>query len=143
MSAAAPFVVHKFGGTSVGSVQSIREVARILERGDLACSTGSLQAAAAGAGAGEADVKRAADAAGRTEGLPRGSAAAVAPRLAVVVSAMGGKPKVTDMLLSTVADAVAGNVRAFFFSSSFYFLQSVFMVCVGGFACAWDTRACE
>lgn len=57
MSHASPFVVHKFGGTSVGNADCFAEVADIVS-------------------------------------------AIESPRIAVVVSAIGGKPKVTDMLIS-------------------------------------------
>ena len=66
------WVVHKFGGTSVGSIDAIRRVKRIVE-----------------------------------------AAAAGGDRIAVVVSAMGGKPKVTDILISLVALALRGDVQGY------------------------------
>lgn len=60
------FVVHKFGGTSVGSAECFAKVADIV-------------------------------------------AALPSPRVAVVVSAIGGKPKVTDMLISLLGLAKQRN----------------------------------
>ena len=65
-----PFVVHKFGGTSVGTPDAIRQVVDIVET----------------------------------------ALAAPSDSVAVVVSAMGGKPKVTDMLLDLVSLAAQGRV---------------------------------
>jgi aspartokinase/homoserine dehydrogenase 1 len=62
------YVVHKFGGTSVGSVDAIRRVKEIVE-----------------------------------------AAAANGDKIAVVVSAMGGKPKVTDILISLVTLALKSD----------------------------------
>lgn len=74
-----PWQVHKFGGTSVADADCFRRVAEILE--------GHLR---------------------QQQRLPPKDgdvAAAVQLHLAVVVSAMGGKPKTTDLLLQTVQDA--------------------------------------
>ena len=62
------WIVHKFGGTSVGNADCMRKCLRIIEP----------------------DLKK--------------------HRVAVVVSAMGGKPKVTDLLLDTVHAAAAGRI---------------------------------
>ena len=61
------WVVHKFGGTSVGSADCMRQCAEIIKPFTLKS------------------------------------------RVAVVVSAMGGKPKVTDMLLDSVHAAAKGD----------------------------------
>jgi aspartokinase/homoserine dehydrogenase 1 len=66
------FKVHKFGGTSVGSIDAIRKVKSIVE-----------------------------------------AAAANGDRIAVVVSAMGGKPKVTDILISLVTLALKGDTAGY------------------------------
>ncbi|CAB1120771.1 unnamed protein product [Ectocarpus sp. CCAP 1310/34] len=66
-----PWMVNKFGGTSVASAEAMRMVKDIVM--------------------------------GQVE--TRGDAG----KMAVVVSAMGGKPKVTDLLLNSVALAAAGN----------------------------------
>lgn len=63
------WVVHKFGGTSVGNAECIRKCINIVED-ELSNS-----------------------------------------RVAMVVSAMGGKPKVTDLLLDTVHAAAAGQTE--------------------------------
>ena len=60
--------VHKFGGTSVGSSDCIRQCIEIIK--------------------------------------PKLND----HRIAMVVSAMGGKPKVTDLLLDSVHEAALGNV---------------------------------
>jgi aspartokinase/homoserine dehydrogenase 1 len=65
------FQVHKFGGTSVGSVEAFRQVKDII----------------AGVNSN--------------------------PQVAIVVSAIGGKPKVTDMLIDSVTLAAAGNVTGY------------------------------
>ena len=64
------WVVHKFGGTSVGNADCIRKCVNII-RPQIGKS-----------------------------------------KIAVVVSAMGGKPKVTDMLLDSVHAAANGNMDA-------------------------------
>lgn len=64
------WVVHKFGGTSVGSADCIRKCVNIVKP----------------------EIGKS--------------------RIAVVVSAMGGKPKVTDMLLDSVHAAANGNMDA-------------------------------
>jgi hypothetical protein len=64
-----PFVVHKFGGTSVGTPEAITSVVSIVETA----------------------INKGGDS------------------VAVVVSAMGGKPKVTDMLLDLVTMASQGR----------------------------------
>ena len=77
--------VHKFGGTSVASADCFLLVAAIVER--------QLGLDYYGHGPGG--------------GASPSSAAAIAAstRMAVVVSAMGGKPKTTDLLLEAVAQA--------------------------------------
>ncbi|KAF0696008.1 Aste57867_13221 [Aphanomyces stellatus] len=64
-----PFVIHKFGGTSVGNADAMKAVQNII-----------------------AGVEN--------------------DRIAVVVSAMGGKPKVTDLLISLVELAKTGQLDA-------------------------------
>lgn len=74
--------VHKFGGTSVASAECFLQVVQILE--------GSLGS--------------------KNETADEGQSGS--PNLAVVVSAMGGKPKTTDLLLSTVEAAAARDDAA-------------------------------
>ena len=83
--AGMPWQVHKFGGTSVANAECFLTVAGILLDGPLLNI------------ANESDSTTNA-----TDAL----------HLAVVVSAMGGKPKTTDLLLQTVQDAAIRNSEA-------------------------------
>ena len=74
-----PWLVHKFGGTSVANAECYRQVAQIVEQHALN---------------GPSDVL------------------ASARNLAIVVSAMGGKPKVTDLLLTAVEYASERQIEA-------------------------------
>ena len=80
--------VHKFGGTSVGSADSMRKCIDIIR--------------------------------------PRCDQ----NRVAMVVSAMGGKPKVTDLLLDSVR--AAGNLKlcVFVLHSIIILPQSHFLICI-------------
>jgi hypothetical protein len=91
------FVVHKFGGTSVGSVEAILKVVEIVEDVIGPCAPPS---AGSSTSASPEDVSL---------DLHSGNT----PRIAVVVSAMGGKPKVTDMLLDLVSLAAKGRVAEY------------------------------
>mmetsp|Transcript_17245 Transcript_17245/g.32646 ORF Transcript_17245/g.32646 Transcript_17245/m.32646 type:complete len:991 (-) Transcript_17245:1445-4417(-) len=84
--------VHKFGGTSVQNAECFLQVASIVEE-----QLGLLDGNAATAD----DTATACD--GDSSSSP--VTPIYAPFLAVVVSAMGGKPKVTDLLLESVTAA--------------------------------------
>jgi bifunctional aspartokinase / homoserine dehydrogenase 1 len=74
--------VHKFGGTSVQNAECFLKVARIIE-----------------------------DALGSRNNLSNCDEGG-SPNIAIVVSAMGGKPKTTDLLLSTVSAAASRDDAA-------------------------------
>lgn len=95
-----PFVVHKFGGTSVGSVSAIRQVVDIVEEviGSAAVAPSDITL----------DLAPAPAESPKSVEASRGR-----PYLAVVVSAMGGKPKVTDMLLDLVTHAAKGRCEEY------------------------------
>ena len=82
-----PWIVHKFGGTSVADADCYLTVAQILEE-----QIGILP--------------------GPDDDLSVVSRAGSTCHLAVVVSAMGGKPKVTDLLLKTVNSAADRDMDA-------------------------------
>lgn len=86
--AGLPWLVHKFGGTSVANADCFRLVAGILEK-ELSCN----------------------DKDDTHDYLPNSSGSS-SKHLAVVVSAMGGKPKTTDLLLQTVKDSSKRNAEA-------------------------------
>ena len=99
----APFLVHKFGGTSVGSVAAIRQVVDIVE---------GVIGQPPSVGTSPAGTPTAVDALDAAIDTPPSLKKTVSPSesIAVVVSAMGGKPKVTDMLLDLVTLAARGAV---------------------------------
>lgn len=76
--------VHKFGGTSVASAACFELVAEILER-----QLGIVK-----------DAQSSVD-----DNTAPSTTSVASPSLAIVVSAMGGKPKTTDLLLQTVQAA--------------------------------------
>ena len=98
--------VHKFGGTSVANAECFLKVARIIED-SLGAKNGSAMIAT--------KSKPGSDDMGPTNNKTDHDDVDVddedqstnSPNLAIVVSAMGGKPKTTDLLLSTVSSAAA------------------------------------
>lgn len=76
--------VHKFGGTSVADAKCFQSVAQIIEDDLLGKSKNNQD---------------------HHESVSSSNANSNAAHVAVVVSAMGGKPKTTDLLLSTVSNA--------------------------------------
>lgn len=84
--------VHKFGGTSVANAECFLTVAGIVE--DQLQSNAAAAAADGGAASASTTIQN-----------------DTTTHLAVVVSAMGGKPKTTDLLLQTVTDAAHRNTE--------------------------------
>jgi aspartokinase/homoserine dehydrogenase 1 len=91
--AGLPWLVHKFGGTSVANAECFLTVAGIVEH-QLAIAAAIATATTKGGS------------------VIDSTATSNAVHLAVVVSAMGGKPKTTDLLLDSVKAAAERNSEA-------------------------------
>jgi len=101
--------VHKFGGTSVADASCFTKVARIIEE-QIGIDHDNII---------NHDVNAQQNAA---------STSTIDTNLAVVVSAMGGKPKVTDLLLKSVSAAASRNEQEV--DASLQFIQEKHNACL-------------